>query len=219
MPTPFLPRLIAITLIAASSILANASSLKALENFLQTTHSGRASFTQVITSPSREGQTSKVKTSSGTFEFLRPNRFRFIYSKPFAQSIVSDGKTLWLYDADLNQVTSRSLLKVAGSTPATIIAAGTDLKDLQTDFILQKLPERSGLQWVQATPKAQDGQLQSIHVGLRPTSRGAELAVLEILDAFGQRSSITFSQFEANPPFASSRFEFQVPAGATVTRQ
>lgn len=212
-------RHIAITFIAASSSLASASSLKDLENFLQTTHSGRASFTQVVTSPSREGQASKSKTSSGTFEFLRPNRFRFIYSKPFAQSIVSDGKTLWLHDVDLNQVTSRSLLKSAGSTPATVIAASTDLKDLQADFVLQELPERAGLQWVQASPKVKDGQLQSIQVGLRATSRGTELAVLEIVDAFGQRSSITFSQFEANPPFASSRFEFQAPAGATVTRQ
>jgi len=197
--------------------------LKDLENFVKNTKSGRASFTQVVTSPAKDGQAPKTKTSSGTFEFLRPNRFKFLYKKPFEQAIVSDGQTLWLHDMDLNQVTTRKLAQVLNGTPAAVIAAAADLKGLQADFTLTSLPEKpglkEGLQWVQAVPKTKDGQLQSIVVGLKTTGNGIELAALEILDSFGQRSVMTFSQFEVNPALAAASFQFKPPAGADVSRQ
>ncbi|HEY3048159.1 MAG TPA: outer membrane lipoprotein chaperone LolA, partial [Polaromonas sp.] len=179
--------LLAIVSIAVCAQTTGADGLKSLEVFVKTTKSGRASFTQVVTSPAKEGQAAKTKTSSGTFEFLRPNRFKFIYKKPFEQSIVADGQTLWLHDVDLNQVTSRKLAQVLGGTPAAVIAAAADLKALEADFTLTPLPEKAGLQWVQATPKSKEGQLQSISVGFRATDKGSELAQLEILDSFGQK--------------------------------
>ena len=189
--------------------------LQSLEGFVKNTKSGRAAFTQVVTSPAKEGQVAKTKTSSGSFEFLRPNRFKFLYKKPFEQSIVADGQTLWLYDVDLNQVTSRPLAQTLNGTPAAVIAAAADLKGLEADFKLTALPEKAGLQWVQATPKTKDGQLQSISVGFK----ASELAALEILDSFGQRSVMTFSQFEVNPALAAASFQFKPPVGADVSKQ
>ena len=205
--------------IAAAAQQQGATGLQSLENFVKNSKSGRAAFTQVVTSPSKDGQAAKTKTSSGTFEFFRPNRFSFIYKKPFEQRIVSDGQTLWLYDVDLNQVTSRKLAQALNGTPAAVIAAAADLKGLQVDFNLAPLPEKNGLQWVEATPKGKDGQLQSIRVGLKPTDRGSELAALEILDSFGQRSVMTFSGFEVNPALSPANFQFKPPAGADVIRQ
>ena len=83
------------------SAQACADSLDTLAQFLKTTHSGRAEFKQVVTSPSKAGLGVRNKTSSGTFAFVRPHQFRFDYQKPFAQTIVADGQTLWLYDVDL----------------------------------------------------------------------------------------------------------------------
>ena len=211
--------LFAIISIAACAQETGATALKYLEDFVVNTKSGRAAFTQVVSSPAKEGQTPKTKTSSGTFEFLRPNRFKFLYKKPFEQAIVSDGQTLWLHDVDLNQVTARKLAQVLSGTPAAVIAAAADLKGLQADFALTALAEKGGLQWVQAVPKAKDGQLQNITVGFKTTDRGTELAALEILDSFGQRSVMTFSQFEVNPALTSASFQFKPPAGADVSRQ
>ncbi|MDO9402673.1 MAG: outer membrane lipoprotein chaperone LolA [Polaromonas sp.] len=193
--------------------------LESLENFVKNTRSGRAVFTQTVTSPAKDGQATKTKTSTGTFEFLRPNRFKFIYKKPFEQSIVSDGQTLWLHDVDLNQVTSRKLAQVLNGTPAAVIAAAADLKGLQADFNLSAQPEREGLQWVQAVPKSKDGQLQSIAVGFKSTDKGSELSKLEILDSFGQKSVMSFNQVEVNPSLAPTSFQFTPPAGADVIRQ
>ena len=209
----------AIFAIAASAQVATVSGLESLEAFVKNTKSGRAGFTQVVTSPPRDGQAAKTKTSSGSFEFLRPNRFKFVYKKPFEQSIVSDGQTLWLHDVDLNQVTARKLTQVLSGTPAAVIAAAADIKALQADFTLVPQPDKDGLEWVLATPKTKDGQVQSITVGFRESSKGSELAVLEILDSFGQRSVMTFNNFEVNPALGAASFQFKPPAGADVIRQ
>lgn len=212
-------KLLTIVFIAVSACSAYANGLESLEIFVKTVNSGRADFTQVVTAPAKEGQAPRSKTSSGTFEFSRPSRFKFIYKKPFEQSIVADGQTLWLYDADLNQVTARKQSAVLGSTPAALIAAAPDLRALQADFTLTAAPEKDGLQWVLATPKAKDGQLQAVRVGFRAGEKSAGLAALEILDSFGQRSVLSFSKVEVNPDLPANTFQFQPPKGADVIRQ
>lgn len=196
-----------------------AGGLESLEAFVKTVKTGRADFTQVVTSPPKEGQVARVKTSSGLFEFSRPNQFKFIYKKPFEQSIIADGQTLWLYDVDLNQVTARKQSQVLGSTPAALIATAPDLRALQVNFTLVDVPDQDGLQWVLATPKSKEGQLQSVRVGFRANAPVGGLAALEILDSFGQRSLLTFHQFEANPALAGSSFKFSPPPGADVIQQ
>jgi outer membrane lipoprotein carrier protein len=216
-------KLIAIISIASCAMTAEADGLGALELFLKTATSGRAEFTQVVTAPPREGQVARTRISSGSFEFQRPGRFRFVYGKPLAQTIVADGQTLWLHDVDLNQVTARAQASALGSTPAALIAAAPDMRALQADYQLANGPEREGLQWVVATPRARDGQVQTVRVGLREVELGgkktAELAALEIVDNFGQRSLLTFTRVQLNVSLPPETFRFKAPAGADVIRQ
>ncbi|MEY4713437.1 MAG: putative Outer-rane lipoprotein carrier protein precursor [Pseudomonadota bacterium] len=191
-----------------------ADGLEALETFLRSTRSGRADFTQVVTAPAREGQAPRTRQSSGSFEFQRPNRFRFTYRKPFVQTIVADGQTLWLHDPDLNQVTARRQAQALGTTPAALIAAAPDLGALRQEFELVAAPDRDGLQWVQATPKAREGALRDMRVGFR----GGELAALEIQDSLGQQSVLRFGRMEINPALPAQTFQFRPPPGADVLR-
>ena len=194
---------------------AGAAGLDSLEAFVKSAKTGRAEFSQVVTSPAKEGQTARSKSSSGTFEFFRPSRFRFVYRKPFEQTIVADGKTLWLYDVDLNQVTARKQSAVLASSPAALIASAPDLKALQADFNLSAAPDKDGLEWVLASPKAKDGLLQSVRVGFK----GADLSVLEMVDSFGQRSVMTFTDLRINAPLDAATFQFKPPAGADLIQQ
>ena len=199
----------------AMALTARAGGLDALDNFVHSVHSGSADFTQVVTSVAKAGQSVHSKTSTGTFAFLRPNRFRFDYLKPFAQTIVADGQTLWLYDQDLNQVTARSQAQVLASTPAALIASAADLTALRGDFDLQDGGiSDNDVQWVQALPKSKDGQLQSVRAGFRNN----ELVALEILDSFGQKSVLSFSNLKLNPALKPEQFQFKAPAGAEVIR-
>jgi len=192
--------------------------LQLLGDFIRTVQSGRAQFTQTVISPAREGQSARSRNSSGVFEFARPNRFRFSYSKPYVQTLVADGQTLWLHDPDLNQVTARKLSQVLQGTPAAVIASATDLRGLQADFELSAQAPSGGLQWVQATPRSREGQLQSMRIGLRAGPQGAELVSLEILDALGQRSLMQFSRFETPLPAGTAAFQFTPPPGSDVIR-
>ncbi len=187
--------------------VAYADALDALKAFVRDAKTGQANFTQTVTSP--DGL--KKKTSSGNFEFARPNRFRFAYTKPFEQAIVADGQKVWIYDTDLNQVSSRKLGQALGATPAALLAGGS----LEQDFELKPAPDRAGLAWVEATPRARDGPLQSVRIGFR----GKELAAIEIVDSFGQTSLLQFSDLVTNLPLAAERFRFVVPVGADVIEQ
>lgn len=189
-----------------------------LAQFVKQARSGRADFTQVVTSPSRAGQSPRSKTSSGSFEFQRPGKFRFDYRKPFVQTLVADGQTLWMHDVDLNQVTARKQQQVLGATPVALLTAGTDLQSLKADFQFSPEPTRDGLEWVRATPLAADGQIRAVMVGLRATPLGPELAVLDVQDSLGQRSVLTFSAFQLNPALPASQFVFKAPAGADILR-
>lgn len=209
MPKPLLLAAFFATTIAATGV-AHADAVDTLREFVRDVKSGRAEFTQTVTSP--DGARKKV--SSGRFEFLRPNRFRFTYTKPFEQQIVADGQKVWIYDADLNQASSRRIGQALGATPAALLAGGS----LDADFTLSAAPSAGGLEWVLATPKSRDGAFQGLRVGFR----GKELAAVEVVDGFGQRSLLQFSGFAANPAspaIAAEAFRFTVPPGADVLEQ
>ncbi len=193
-------------LLAGCALAARADAVDLLRDFVRDAKSGQASFTQTVTSP--DG--AKTKTSSGSFEFSRPNRFRFEYRKPFEQTIVGDGRQVWLYDADLNQVTVRPMSEALGATPAAVLA-GTAL---ERDFELKAEPSAQGLEWVQAQPKKKDGSFQALRVGFA----GRQLAALEIVDSFGQRSLLRFADLRTNAAPSAQAFEFTPPKGAEVLR-
>jgi outer membrane lipoprotein carrier protein len=90
---------------------------------------------------------------------------------------------------------------------------------LQADFTLADAPDVGGMQWVSATPKSKDGQLQTVRVGFLGSDKTASLAALEIVDSFGQRSVLTFSKFEVNPRMTADAFDFKPPKGADLIRQ
>lgn len=200
-----LRHLIPALLLVATS--AHADALDTLKSFITEVKTGRAAFTQTVTSP--DG--AKKRSSSGSFEFSRPDRFRFAYAKPYEQLIVADGQKVWLFDTDLNQVTVRPFDQALGATPAALLAGSS----LERDFELKALPDEGGLQWAQALPRAKDGSFRSLKIAFR----GKALAAVEIVDAFGQRSRLDFSQVEANPALAAERFRFTPPPGTDVLAQ
>jgi len=206
-------RALTAAVLAFASMLAHADAVDTLKDFIRDVKTGRAQFTQTVTSP--DGV--KKKTSSGSFEFARPNRFRFVYAKPFEQLIVADGQKVWIFDADLNQASSRKFSSALGATPAALLAGGS----LDNDFDLAPVSvkdaaaPKDGLAWVQATPKVKEGAFKSVRVGFR----GKDLAAVEIIDAFDQRSLLQFSQFTAGVHFPDDTFRFTPPAGADVIEQ
>jgi outer membrane lipoprotein carrier protein len=186
---------------------ARSDAVATLRAFVQEVQSASASFTQTVTSP--DG--TRTKSSSGTFAFVRPDRFRFEYLKPYRQTVVADGAKVWFHDPDLEQVSVRPMSRALGATPAALLAG----RALDTEFDLRSDPDAGGLAWVRATPKAKDGPFESVRIGFR----GQTLAAIEIVDGFGQRSRIEFGDLVVNPKLPPETFRFVVPPGADVVEQ
>jgi outer membrane lipoprotein carrier protein len=212
-------QLFTIILIALCARSVTANGLNSLENFVKNVKSGQSEFTQTVTSPARSGDTTnaapRVKTSSGSFEFQRPGKFKFQYKKPFEQLILADGTHLWIYDADLNQASQRKQSAVFANTPAALIASASDLSALRNEFNLENAPDKDGLSWVSAKPKTGDSTLQIVRIGFK----GDALQQLDITDSFGQRSVINFVSLQANIALSADRFKFTLPAKAELLKQ
>ena len=196
--------------LALSAGAVRADAVDALRDFTREAKSGRAAFTQTVTSP--DG--AKKRVSSGQFEFARPNRFRFAYTKPYEQLIVGDGREVWLYDVDLQQASVRPMDQALGATPAALLAGAA----LEKDFELQPQPSTNGLDWVQAVPRTGNGEsigFKSLRVGFK----GKVLAAIELVDGFGQRSLLAFSDVATNVAPTPEAFRFAAPAGVQVLRQ
>jgi outer membrane lipoprotein carrier protein len=193
---------------AAISLNAQADAVDSLKAFAKDVHAARAPFTQTVTAP--DGV--KKKNSSGQFEFARPNRFRFEYTKPFPQLIVGDGVKVWLHDQDLQQVTVRALDKAMGATPAALLAG----QGLEKDFELRAEPTVDGVEWLTAKPREKEGaSFESMRVGFK----GKTLVAVEILDGFGQRTLMQFGEMVINHAPSNERFTFKPPAGVDVLQQ
>jgi outer membrane lipoprotein carrier protein len=193
--------------VTAASAPADEGALQTLRRFVRGVHAATAHFVQTVIAP----QTGKARVSSGRLAFMRPDRFRFDYERPFAQVLVGDGKQIWTYDADLNQVSVRPMGRALAATPAALVTG----EDLDKDFTLRALAPHEGLQWIEAIPRSKDGQFQSIRLAFRD----GQPARLEVLDSFGQTTTLELSDFHASTSLPAATFEFKPPAGADVIRQ
>ncbi len=191
--------------VLALASAAQAGGLEQLNLFMTQSQSMRADFRQVITD--RSGK--RTQDATGTFEFLRPGRFRWVYLKPWVQTIVGDGQKVWLHDPDLNQVTVRRLDTALGATPAALLAGNNDALKA---FVLVDEGLRDGLDWVQATPREQGASFTRIGMGFSASG----IAAMELLDGLGQRTVLTFSAVSRNPRLDPGLFRFVPPRDADV---
>jgi outer membrane lipoprotein carrier protein len=189
---------------------AQASALEQFKTFVSGTKAARGEFTQQQVR--KEGKSKVAPVSSGTFVFARPGKFIWTYQKPYEQLLQADGETLYIYDKDLNQVTTKKLGNALGSSPAAILFGSNDL---EKNFTLAEAPARDGLEWLNATPKTKDTTFEQISIGLRDGMPQA----MELKDTFGQTSVLKFTNFQRNPSLSAQQFKFDVPKGADVFKQ
>lgn len=176
-----------------------------VEGFLQGLQSLQAQFKQTLTD--RNGQT--VEEASGTLAIRRPDRFRWDYQQPNEQVIVADGARIWLYDADLEQVTVRKLDDTLSATPAMLLSGQGNLEE---NFNVTQMTTEGGVTWVRMEPKRDDTDFKWVRLGFD----GAALKFMQLADKLGQTTHLEFSQLERNPALDPSRFTFTVPPGADV---
>jgi outer membrane lipoprotein carrier protein len=177
--------------------------LQAMRVFIGAQKSVSGEFVQTVAG--------KTTRQTGTFALSKPASFRWAIQKPFEQLLVSDGKTLTQWDADLNQATIRNAEGLLANTPAALLLGGAAV---EKQFGLADAGKDEGLDWVQATPKTADGQFKSIKLGF---NKDGVPAALIAQDAFGGTSRIELKNVSTQA-LAASQFNFTPPKGADVVK-
>jgi outer membrane lipoprotein carrier protein len=176
-----------------------------LDDFFANVDAMQADFHQVLL----DGQGKPVKEADGTLVMQRPGKFRWDYVTPFKQLIVADGKKIWIYDSELEQVTVKPVDTALGDTPALLLSGD---QPLEGKFLITDLGTTDGLDWVELQPKVAESGFERVRLGFGKD----DLEVLELLDNFGQTTRLKFTNLRRNPHVNAELFAFNPPKGVDV---
>lgn len=186
------------------SVKANAAELSTLLNSVK---SMKADFTQTI----YDNHGKAIQKTYGYMALQRPGKFRWEVTKPIPQLIIANNNRLWIYDRDLQQVTVRSLQKAAGEAPALLLSQVN--AELENNYHIEPLPNKSGMQWFSLTPKnANRSMLSSTEIGFANN----QIREMRLKDNLDHTTSIQFQHIQSNANLPSSVFVFKKPKGVDV---
>lgn len=190
---------------AAPGSTVDPAALERVERYVAALQSARAEFTQTLT----DADGKVLQEADGTLYLQKPGLFRWEYRRPAGQLIVADGANLWLYDADLAQVTVKAAGKALASSPAMLLAGSGSVADA---FAVVAAGREGGRDWVRLTPRIADSDFR----GVRLAFEGGELVAMELEDRLRQRTRLEFTRLERNPRLDAGLFTFTPPPGVDV---
>ena len=204
--TGLLLSVVSLVLVVSTSITSakTDTARQRLNDFFTKVSSLKGSFNQQVFS--KKGKL--IQNSTGLLYLSRPGKFRWVYKTPDPQTIVGDGKNIWIYDEDLEQVTIKPLGRALSSAPIAIL---TRKQSPDAQFIVKPMKASAGLDWFQLTPRKKSKDFKSIQIGL--DKKGMRQMIM--LDQLGQKTVITLNT-QSNVPIPGQTFYFKPPAGVDV---
>lgn len=177
-----------------------------LNNFFTKMTSLQGSFTQQVIS--KKGKV--IQNSTGLLYLYRPGKFRWVYKTPEPQVIVGDGKNIWLYDEDLEQVTIKPMSRSITGAPIAIL---TRKQSPDAQFLVQEIITHvAGFDWFRLTPKRKSKDFKLLEIGLDKSGR---MRQMNMFDQLGQKTIVRLNT-KQNVPISGKMFTFTPPAGVDV---
>ncbi|MEJ2142165.1 MAG: outer membrane lipoprotein chaperone LolA [Gammaproteobacteria bacterium] len=150
--------------------------------------------------------------SQGVLSIGMPSKFKLKYTKPYDQVYLADGKKLWFYDKDLEQVTVSKQQNRLSHTPAMILS---NPQQLDKYYHITTLSESDNIAAFDLKPKDNNSQFENIRIGFID----GKLKHMEIRDSFSRITFLEFSNMKKNPVFPKDEFIFNPPKGVDVIQQ
>lgn len=195
-------KLFLISAFALTSMQVNAS---VLLDYLDSLHTFQGSFVQSIFASDN-----KVKQKSkGLIVVKSPDKFYLEYNEPFKLLYVADGKKLWSYDEDLEQVVVKEQGDLLINTPAMLLG---NPKDLKESYRIEETGITDGWLWFELTPKGENSNFESVSLAFESN----QLKAMEMRDSFGQTTRLEFNKVIKNPALAKNQFKFVPPKDVDV---
>ncbi|OLU32909.1 outer membrane lipoprotein carrier protein LolA [Pseudomonas sp. PA15(2017)] len=204
-------RLMLLAVLTTASLFAHAddeAAVTRLTELLNQAQTITARFSQL----SLDGSGTQLQETAGELALKRPGQFRWHTDEPMEQLLVSDGKQVWLYDPDLEQVTIQSLDQRLTHTPALLLSG--DVSQIRENFEITFKEGGNVVDFI-LKPKSKDTLFDS----LRLSFRNGVLNDMQLIDSIGQRTNILFMSVKMNQPLDDKQFSFEIPEGADVIQE
>ncbi|HNV83145.1 MAG TPA: outer membrane lipoprotein chaperone LolA [Arenimonas sp.] len=193
-------------LLALTASTAHAGARQQMMTFTKNLQGLSSPFEQTVYNPAGKA----TEKSTGLLKLKAPRQFRWQTLKPYPQTIVADGNHIWIYDPDLEQVTVRNQSAEESNSPLAVLI---DSSEMDRQFKVTEAATSNGLEWLLLKPKKPDeAPFEKALLGF--SAQG--LVRMELYDGLGQRTVISFTQWQRNPKFAATDFTFTPPKGADV---
>jgi len=177
-----------------------------LNDFFTKVQSLQGSFNQQVIS--KKGKI--IQNSTGLLYLYRPGKFRWVYKTPEPQVLVGDGKNIWLYDADLEQVTIKPMNRTISGAPIAILMRK---QSPDSQFVVQEITTHvAGLNWFRLTPRKKSRDFQLLEIGL---DRNGAMRQMNMFDKLGQKTILRLN-IKTNIPINGNIFTFKIPSGVDV---
>jgi len=194
-------------LLAVSPCIYSASASDIVQKKLNNIRTMSASFSQTVKAKNRI-----VSRSSGKMALSRPGKFRWDTKSPMAQLVVADGKKMWVYDVELEQVTVKKQKKSLGGTAGLFLSGYDDT--VARDYTVSMRKSGSTERFDLKAKKPGQGFQR-----VKMTFKGNELNRLDLYDQLGQITKVRFRRVKLNPELSKKLFDFKPPQGVDVVRQ
>jgi outer membrane lipoprotein carrier protein len=196
--------LVGLSLFACTAFAATGARAR-LDAFANGLHSLRGNFSQTV----YDAHGNITGSSHGLLALQAPRLFRWQVTDPYQQLIVADGKKVWVYEPDLEQVTVRDQGSEEAHSPLTVL---TDLSQLDSEFKTTDAGTREGLEWLRLVSRSKEPQFEYAEIGF--DASGPRRMIFK--DTLGNRTEIAFSGWERNPQLGADWLKFVAPTGSVV---
>ena len=157
------------------------------------------------------GSLASSEPSRGRVVFAKPGKMRWSYEHPEPSLVVSDGVTLWLYNANLKEASRLRVTEgyLTGAVLEFLLGEGKLLEE----FTVAASGCGGGqveLELVPVTPASYD------RLGLVAVESTGEIVSTTIVDLFGNQTRISFEKLRTNLDPPAKTFVFDVPPDVEV---
>jgi outer membrane lipoprotein carrier protein len=195
-----------------SSVAAETASAEPIVDALQRTYDATVDFVADFRQETEVKTLGRSLKASGKVSFKRPGKMLWNYETPKGQFVLADGKHLFFYQPEQNQVI-KSPLKNAfrGDIPLSFLLG---LGNLKKDFNATLKASDESQNVLRLEPKGEAGGHNEILVGASKAT--SDILWVSVRDAASNLTTLRFSAMRKGVGIKDSLFQLQIPNGADV---
>jgi outer membrane lipoprotein carrier protein len=184
----------------------------AIVDRLQKNYDATADFVADFRQETEVKNLNRTLKASGKLSFKRPGKMLWLYEEPKGQFVLADGKHLYFYQPEQNQVI-KSPLKNAfrGDIPLSFLLG---LGNLKKDFDATLKASEETQHILRLEPKGEAGGYNEILLGVSKAS--SDILWVSVRDAANNLTTLQFSNMRKGVGLKDALFQVQIPKGADV---